>query len=180
MAPIMLAPRSFVPSALLIFILCFTGAASMAEEQSLGPGGPPLTYGIDEVSLRVTRHPGNPAFPVTRVTLSGTGSAELRREDELAQFPYAVKDLLAILDELYRIRFFELPLKYTTRYSVFLKEDGTVGTSALRMSDAGSTSICFAVPQYEKCVTYGRDGPLELENIAKRIFSDVNRLASER
>ncbi|SOD42589.1 hypothetical protein [Nitrosovibrio sp. Nv4] len=154
----------------------------MAADRTLGPNGPPLAYRIDEVTLRLTRHPGNSAFPIRRISISGTGSASLEHDGRLVQFPYATKDLMILLNELYKIRFFDLPVKYTTRYSIFLKEDGIVGTSALRMADAGSTSVCFAVAEYEKCVTYGRDGPLELENIAKRIFADTEGegLAGER
>lgn len=152
----------------------------MAADRTLGPNGPPLAYRIDEVTLRLTRHPGNFAFPIRRVSLSGTGSASLESDGQSVQFPYATKDLLVLLNELYRIRFFDLPEKYTTRYSIFLKDDGIVGTSALRMTDAGSTSICFLVAEYEKCVIYGRDGPFELENIAKRIFADTEGLAGER
>lgn len=152
---------------------------SMATEQSLGVGGPPLTYRIDEVSVRLTRHPGNPALPIRRVILSGAGDATREHGGKSVRFPYGSKDLLALLNELYKIRFFDLPTQYNTQYSVFLKDDGTVRTAALRMPDSGSTSICFAVTGYEKCVTYGRDGPLELEIIAKQIFSDADSFGSE-
>lgn len=151
----------------------------MATELNLGAGGPPLAYRLDEVSVRLTRHSGNPAFPFRRVILSGAGNATFERDGESMQFSYGNKELLALLNALYKIRFFDLPSQYNTRYSVFLKDDGTVGTEALRMTDSASTSICFAVRGYEKCVTYGRDGPLELENIAKQIFSDAHSLTSE-
>lgn len=152
----------------------------MAAEPGLGADGPPLTYRLDEVSVRLSRHPGNSALPVRRVILSGAGDATFERDGGSVHFPYSNKDLLALLKALYKIRFFDLPSQYNTRYSVFLNDDGTVGTEALRMTDSASTSICFAVRGYEKCVTYGRDGPLELENIAKQIFSDASGLASER
>lgn len=155
---------------------------STAAEPSFGAGGPPLVYRIDEVSVRLTRHSGNPALPIRRVILSGAGSATLERDGKEVQFPYGKKDLLALLNALYKIRFFDLPTQYSTQYSVFMKDDETVGTAALRMSDSGSTNICFAVTGYEKCVTYGPNahGPLELENIAKRIFSDADGWESER
>lgn len=169
-------------SGFLIFGTYFTGAMSTAAEPSLGASGPPLAYRIDEVSVRLTRHSGNPALPIRRVILSGAGSATLERDGKEVQFPYEKKDLLALLNALYKIRFFDLPTQYSTQYSVFMKDDETVGTAALRMSDSGSTNICFAVTGYEKCVTYGPNthGPLELENIAKRIFSDADRWESER
>ncbi|MDQ3186815.1 MAG: hypothetical protein M3Q16_10265 [Pseudomonadota bacterium] len=154
----------------------------MATEPSLGKDGPPLAYRLDEVSVHFTRHPGNPALPIRRVILSGDGNATLERGDKSVQFLYGSKNLVVLLNEFYRIRFFDLPTQYNTRYSVFLKDDGTVGTAALRMPDSKSTSICFAVTGYEKCVTYGLPswGPLELENIVQQVFSDAGRLESEK
>lgn len=156
--------------------------STAAEPPNLEAGGPPLAYRIDEVSVRLTRNSGNPALPVRRVILSGAGSAILERDGKEVQFPYGKKDLLAFLNALYKIRFFDLPTQYSPQYSVFMKDDETVGTAALRMPDSGSTNICFAVTGYEKCVTYGSGtrGPLELENIAKRIFSDADGWESER
>ncbi len=156
------------------------GTMSRATERSLGVGGPPLAYPINEVSVRLTRRPANPVLPIRRVTLSGAGCATLERDGKSVQFPYGTKDVLALLNELYKVRFFDLPSQYNTQFSVFLKDGGVVGTAALHMSDSGSTSICFVVTEYEKCVTYSRDSSLELENIARRIFSDADRMASEK
>ncbi|SEA37660.1 hypothetical protein [Nitrosospira multiformis] len=147
----------------------------MAAERTLGPEGPPLTYPIQEVDLHLIRQAGNAAFPVQRISLSGKGSATFERSNELLQVFYPTSALVALLNELYRIHFFELPSQYTPRYSVFLKDDGMIATSALRMIDTASTRICFAVTAYEKCVTYGRDGPHDLENIVNRVFDDIEK-----
>ena len=169
-------PHWIFPVRLLpVFILFFVGSASMAGERALGPDGPPLAYPIQEVNLHLTRQPGNAAFPVRRINLSGKGTAAFERGEEFLQIPYSTSTLVALLNELYRIRFFELPSQYTARYSVFLKDDGMIATSALRMMDAESTRICFAVTGYEKCVTYGRDGPHDLENIVNRVFDDIEK-----
>lgn len=147
----------------------------MAAERTLGPEGPPLAYPVQQINLHLTRQPGNPAFPVQRVSLSGKGTATFERGDELLQVAYSTGELVTLLNELYRIRFFELPSQYTTRHSVFLKDDGTVATSVVRMMDAGGTRICFTVTGYEKCVTYGRNGPNDLENIVNRVFDDMEK-----
>lgn len=153
----------------------------MAGERSLAPlttpQGPPMTYRIDAVNLRFTRYPGNSAFPIRRISLSGRGSATLEHDGQLFHLSYSPGDLVVLLNKFYKVRFFELPAKYTTRYSVFLKDDGTVATSALRMSDMASTSVCFEMDEYEKCVTYGRDGPCELENLVDRVFDDFEKRA---
>ena len=134
--------KSLVTS-LLISMSCLMGGNSIATE--LDNGIPPKTYRLDEVSVRLTRHSGRPSFPVRRVSLSGKGDATLERDKQSQSFQYPAKDLIVLLNDLYRIRFFDMPKDLTTRYSVVHKDDGTVATSMLRMSDAPSTSVCFAV-----------------------------------
>lgn len=150
----------------------------MASERSVVAVGPPLAYRIDEVRLHLTRSPGAKTGATVRgVSIFGTGSALLERDGRQMPFSYPQNDLLALLNAFYRIHFFDLPTRYNVRHSVFLKDDGSIGTSALRMLDAETTIVCFAVSTYEKCVTYGNDGPRELEDIAKRVFAEADRLA---
>ena len=168
--------RSIFLGCVLIAISCATWRESQATGRTLGPDGPPLNYHIDNVSIHLTRQPRRAGF-IQSVSLFGNGSATVEHSDKLVRFSYPAGDLLNLLNEFYKIRFFDLPAKYTTRYSVFLKDDGTVGMSALRMSDATSTRLCIDIGEYEKCVTFGRDGPLELESIAKRVFIDMERIS---
>lgn len=177
----LLPSRQVFPVRLLpFFILFFAGSVSMAGERTPRPEGPPAAYPIQEVNLHLTRQPGKAAFPVRRISLSGKGTAAFEQGEEFLQVSYSTSALVALLNELYRIRFFELPSQYTARYSVFLKDDGMIATSALRMMDAGSTRICFAVTGYEKCVTYGRDGPYDLENIVNRVFDDIEKQVKQK
>jgi len=147
----------------------------MATVRSLGAGGPPLAYRLDEVSVRLTRQPGSGTFPKRRVTLSGTGTATLERDGQTLPFSHPPGDVLALLNDLYRIRFFDLPTNLNVRYSVFLKDDGSIGTSVLRMLDASSTSVCLRLAAFEKCVTYASGGARELEEIVERVFSQAGR-----
>jgi hypothetical protein len=139
----------------------------------------PLSYKIEEVRISLTRRPGNPSFPILRLVLSGSGKATLERDGKSTLFDYPDKDLLSVLKEFYKIRFFELPEDYSTEYSVFLDENHMVQTTALRLSDIESTSTCLAVAGYKKCVTYSRKGPLELENLVQRIFAKANDWSGE-
>lgn len=150
----------------------------MAEQPRLESAGPPRTYRLDEVSIQLTRQYGH-GLPLQRVSLAGAGQATLERDGQRLPFHYPAKDLLALLNEAYRIRFFDLPASYTTRYSVFLKDDGTVGTSALRMQDTLSTSLCLTVAGYEKCIIFGNHGPRELEELANRIYSEAERSVTQ-
>ena len=169
--------RRYALPGILSALLCLIGGSAMAAERSFVAGGPPLNYRLDELSVRFLRQPGH-GLPGWRVSLAGSGAALLESDGQKRHFFYPVKDLLALVNELYRIRFFELPITYTTKYSVFIKDDGLLGTQGLRMSDASSTRVCFAVAAYEKCVSYGADGPRELEALVQHVVADTERLVS--
>lgn len=165
-------------TSLLIGMSCLTGSNSMAME-STTTAGLPQTYRLEEVSVRLTRQPGRPNFPLQRISLTGKGSATLERDGQSQPFHYTAQDLLDVLNELYRIRFFDLAKNYSTRHSVSLKDDGTVITGHLRLQDASSTTVCFAVAAYEKCVTYTTEGPYELEKLTQRVFAQAEQLAGK-
>lgn len=147
----------------------------MSANPSLETEKPPQSYRLEDVSVKVTLHPGRGAFPARSVNLFGTGTGTLEQNGQKQTFQYATKDMMALLSEFYKIRFFELPANYSVRHSVFLKDDGTIGTTMLRMLDESSTSVCIAIAAYEKCVRYSVQGPAELEHIVTRIFSEASK-----
>lgn len=154
-------------------ISCLNGPGSSAAARTLDPHGPPSSYHIDNVRIRLALHPGRGGKSIQSLILSGNGDATVKRDGKLVQFPYPRDDFLNLLNEFYRIRFFDLPETYITRYSIFLKDDGTVAMSALRLPDMPSTQVCVVIDEYEKCVMFGRDGPLELKSITKKLFEAI-------
>ena len=151
----------------------------MATEHNSGATSPPKTYGLNEVSIRVTQSPGRAVSSKNNILkLNGAGSSSLEREGQPLPFFYTPKAMLTLLNHLYRIRFFEMSADYSVGYSVFLKDDGSIGTQALKMSDAPNTRVCFSVPAYEKCVTYGAHGPRELEDVVQKLLTEANGLVS--
>ncbi len=121
-----------------------------------------------------------PPSPASSIELAGTGAATLEQNAQRRPYRYAPKEVAALLNELYRIRFFDLPSRYNAKSTIFLRDDGSIGTSVLRTSDAASTSVCFAVGAYRKCVTYGNDSPLELESFVQRRFVEAQQLANQQ
>lgn len=165
----------------LTLVLIFAGFTN--DSIALDTGGKvglPLSYKIEEVRISLTRRPGNPAFPIHRLIFLGSGNATLERDGKSVSLNYPDKDLIYVLNEFYKIRFFELPEDYSTEYSVFVNSENVVQTISLRLSDAESTRVCFAVANYKKCVTYSHKGPLELENLVKQLFADVDKFASKK
>jgi hypothetical protein len=145
----------------------------MAATRTPDLHGPPSGYHIDNVSIRLVLHPGRGGKAIRSLSMSGNGDATVKRDGKLVQFSYPRDFFLNLLNEFYRIRFFDLPETYTTRYSIFLKDDGTVAMSALQMPDVPSTRVCVVIDEYEKCVTFGRDGPFELKSITKKLLEVI-------
>ena len=160
----------------LVVACCAAGVAAMAAERRLGADGPPLSYRLDDVRVSVKRQYGH-GQPTRELVLAGTGQAVLQVADRKQEFEQAGKDLLAVLNGLYRIGFFEMPAQLRRTVSVYLGRDGVVGTQALKMSDAGSTTVCFALPGYEKCVRYEAGGPREMEDFVQGLLTDAEQRA---
>ncbi len=110
--------------------------------------------------------------------LPGKGPASLQSGDRKRLFDHAAKDHLNVLNGLYSIRFFDLPAQVRSPMSVLLRDDGSVGTQMLKMADAGSTTVCFNLPNYEKCVGYEASGPRELEDWVARVWADAQQRAA--
>jgi hypothetical protein len=147
----------------------------MANQTGVGPAGPPLSYRIEDVAVRVQIQ-ATRGLPVRQVTLSGNATGTLERGQQKSSFVYPSSDLLQVVNALYRIRFFNLQDSQEVRYSVFLK-DGMVTTQALKMNDVGPTRVCFSAGKYEKCVSFVGDGPSELQEIVRDVFAQAERLA---
>jgi hypothetical protein len=157
---------------------CLTGASAMATQPSPGTAKLPQSYRLDDVSVHIARQPGRGVFPVRSVSLSGRGTATIEQDGKQRPFHFASKNMLALLNDLYKVRFFDLPTNYMARYSVILKDDGLIRTSQSRVLDASSTRVCFSVPTYEKCVTYGSEGHHDLEDITARVFAEAEKLVN--
>lgn len=152
------------------------GAAAMAAERKPGANGPPLTYRLDQATVRVQRQFAH-GQPMVQLSLPGRGQASLQSGERKRLFEHAARDHLNVLNGLYRMRFFDLPAQLRPPLSVFLDDEGRVGTQGLRMADAGSTTVCFSLPGYEKCVRYDASGPPELEDFVLRLLADAAQRA---
>lgn len=174
----MLAEFRRLLSGLPLCLSCLAGMHAMAAKEDHAVGMPPPSYPLDDVRVQLTLQPGRAGVAVQRIRLSGSGSAMLERGGQSLPFHYARKDLMALLNAFYGMRFFEMPADTRTRFSVVLQEDGTVRTSMLRMLDEASTQVCFSVASYSKCVTCSSDRPGELRNAVQHVFDAAGRLST--
>jgi hypothetical protein len=151
-----------------------------AAQDDLKYNRPPSTYRFDDISIRITRHPGSPAFSIREISLSAEGGAIIRDDSATVRLPFAKQNMLNIVNELYQIRFFEMASDYTVEYSMVQNEDGILSTMISSMEDEPSTSVCIFIKEYKKCVIYSRKGPFELENLVQRVFTKADEWAGRK
>ncbi len=168
--------RAFVLlAAALLFAGMATGQTTMRIDTPAAGGWPPLNYRFDEAAVRVqTQHGHGQPGSLLVLRTAGSTLAVGAREDA---FPSDGKALLAVINTLYRIRFFDLPSNLPARRSVFLRDDGRVGMQMSNLSDTSTTTVCFTLPGFEKCVAWQTDPPQELDALAQRLLADARQAA---
>lgn len=156
-----------------------TGTGCMAKERNKSTDSIPTTYTLEKLNINLTIHAGSKkGASAQHLHISGMGNSTLEQNGKKIPLNYSPENIVNILNTFYQIRFFDLPTRHNIKYSVYLNEDGSIGTNALRMVDASSTTVCFNLPDYEKCVTYGSDGPSELQALTKHLFVEAKLLAN--
>jgi hypothetical protein len=134
---------------------------------------PPNKYQLNEVEIKLTRHAGAiKGSTAKKVIISGNGSAVIESNGKKISIDYSSQDVLALINSFYNIRFFDLPTHYNISYSVFLN-NGSLNTKALKMADSLSTSVCYSLSAFKKCVTYSKEQPYELEKLVQAVFHQV-------
>ena len=164
---------SLLPSVLLGVISLMITAFSATTDAAVGK--PPPEYRLADVRITVTRQPGNPSFNRRSISISGDGQCEQTDTKPAASSKRCGsldrKAVLELVNEFYRVRFFDLSDSYRVRYRVFVLDNGIVRRSVLRMVDTGSVQLCFEVSDYRKCITFILDVPKDIEGLAQRILS---------
>ncbi len=167
-------PAFTLVAALLVSAMTHGQTTVRADSPAVGDW-PPLSYRLDEAAVRVQRQHGH-GQPGSLLVLRAAGGtlAVGAREDA---FRSDDKALLAAINALYRMRFFDLPSTLPARRSVFLRDDGRVGMQMLKLSDTSTTTVCFSLPGFEKCVAWQTDPPQELDALAQRLLADALQTA---
>lgn len=154
--------------------LALIAAVSMANGAKPKGAWPPFEYRLAEARVRVQWRPAH-GLPRQTLSLAGTGRASFTRGDRVLPFTFTESEFLGVVNELYKLRFFDLAERLRPPRSVFLKDDGSVGTQAPSMHDALTTTVCFGLPQFTKCVAYEADPPVELDRLVQRLMADARK-----
>ena len=145
------------------------GVAAMAADAA--PAGP---YRIGDIGVTVNVQPGH-GLPVRRLSLAAEGDSVLEVGGKAQRFAYPAADLLAAVNVLQRLRFFEMPDQLAPLRRLSQGPDGRIYTQLTRMSDTGTVTLCVQLADFRKCVSYQQDAPPELEALALRLLSDAQR-----
>ena len=162
---------------LLLGLIAITGVAPLAAEPLAKADAMPQTFRIDALSIRLSRQVSNAPW---QVQLSGVDGGSLTQGGKQRPFPYPAKDLVALLNALYEVHFFDMPSRYAAHAAAQLMADGTVSMAGVDSSNATGNGVCVSVASFEKCVRWGNRAPVELDRIAQRAFGEAQRLAAER
>ena len=162
---------------LLIGLIALTASAPLAAEPLTMADAMPQTFRIDALSIRLSRQVCNAPW---QFRLSGADAGSLTQGGKQRPFPYPAKNLVALLNALYEVHFFDMPSRYATHVAAQLMADGTVSMVGVDSTNATGNGVCVSVASFEKCVRWGNRAPVELERIAQRAFAEAQRLAAER
>ena len=169
--------RSGTQHGLLLGLIAISGAAPLAAEPLARADAMPQTFRIDALRIRLSRQVGNARW---QVQLSGVDGGSLTQGGKPRQFPYTAHDLVALLNALYEVHFFEMPSHYAAHAAVELRADGTVNMVGVDSTNATGNGVCVSVASFEKCVRWGNRAPVELDRIAERALVEAQRLAADR
>ena len=161
----------FLATLLMLVAGELTGPGLAAAGPPSAAVWPPMTYPLDEARVSVQRVAAHGLSP-QRVVVAGSGDGRLERQGQSATFGVDRDSAVKIINALYGMRFFDLPAYLLPQRSVFRKDDGSVGTQAMKQHDATVTTVCFTLPGYEKCVVYEANPPRELEELVQRLLAD--------
>lgn len=155
---------------------CLATGTAMASDPPSIPDRPPASFRLVDVSVQLERQYGH-GQPTAVLKISGKGPSSLQRAGQVRAFVATPKDVVDSINALHQVRFFELPAQFRAPSSVFALPDGSVSTQVLRMADVGSTTLCFKLPNYEKCVQFQGNSPQVLDDLVQRLMSDADKLA---
>lgn len=151
------------------------GLTSMADNATANAdqSDPPLQYPLSRVTISVLHQTSRNIPGGYRITLSGEGSgtmilSEAGREIE-ARIQSSEEELITLLNDFYRIHFFELADNYTVKKQVLLQEDGTVATTGRRLLDIASKRLCIELADYKKCVSVVDGQPAGAAQLVEKI-----------
>ncbi|MDD2760825.1 MAG: hypothetical protein PHH11_11090 [Methylomonas sp.] len=159
------------PSVYGLLLMGVTAMSNPAQAADAKPM-PPAQYPLAEVSISILHQTGHGIPGGYEIAIHGNGNGYKQNTDAnpvKIETYISNEILLELLNDFYRIHFFELGDTYLVKKQVLLRDNALVATTALKMADVSSKKLCIQLADYKKCVTIVGDQPVEASQLAAKI-----------
>ena len=148
-----------------------TSVAQISEQSN-----PPTQYRLENINISILHQTSRRIKGGYKINISGTGKVSyiLDKKDK-TQFNLNKETVVELLNEFYRIHFFELQDTYTLKKEVVLLDGNSISLSIQRLVDISSTLLCIKISAYKKCVRIVGNQPLEANLLVEKIESIVSK-----
>lgn len=133
---------------------------------------PPAQYPLAEVAISILHQTGHGIPGGYEIAIQGDGNGFYLQNALKTELQISSGTLLELLNDFYRIHFFELADTYQVKKQVLLRDNTLVASTAMKMADISSKKLCIQLADYQKCVTIVNDQPAE----AAQLITKIERL----
>jgi len=155
---------------LLLLLLCLflvnDSIAMSAVKQ------PPLQFELSQVVVSL-RHQTSRGLPGGyEITINGNGDVLYvpQKKEPVSTGKKLTKDKhVELINEFYRIRFFDLPDSNLVEKQVVTLKNNKLATMATKMADVSSKKLCITISDYKKCVLRAEGKPGEMAGLMQKI-----------
>lgn len=133
---------------------------------------PPAQYPLAEVAISILHQTGHRIPGGYEIAIHGDGTGYLQNagvNPVKTERQISNDTLIELLNDFYRIHFFELADTYRVKKQVLLRDNALVATTAMKMADVSSKKLCVQLADYQKCVTIIDGQPAEAAQLIAKI-----------
>lgn len=130
----------------------------------------PAQYPLSKITISILHQPGAGNPGGYQITIRGDGNSFYNhnsKEKKALNVPN--ETLLELVNDFYKIHFFELPDTYAVKKRVVLKDNSTVATVVTKQVDVNSKKLCVQLRTYKKCVNIIDNQPVEAAELVTKI-----------
>lgn len=157
------------------FVICLSmilGMGLISNNLSANPhlSRLPAQYPLKKITISILHQPGAGIPGGYQITISGDGNSFYNQNSKEKKALFVPNEtLLELVNDFYKIHFFELPDTYAVKKRVVIKDNTTVATVVTKQVDVNSKKLCIQLRTYKKCVTIIDNQPVEAAELVTKI-----------
>jgi len=130
----------------------------------------PAQYPLKKISISISSQAGKDNSESYQILINGNGDSFFRKNNKEKQvLSIKSETLLELLNDFYRIHFFEIKDTFTVKEQVILKDNKTVTTVFNKQPSMSRKKVCIHLRSYKKCVTVVDNQPSAVAQIINKI-----------